>query len=831
MNEVNQLYTRTIESLNTDQIGFWKTIIDDYQIKMKKKYESFYTPHIFSKYDIWYYNKHDFHHILKVCNTIDALIEHLNLSMHVEELLILLFSAIGHDVSMADISIERQVDYQHSLNRWITGDDWRRKHSIRSAEIVKNYICNYTDTNKDNAEILLRIIRPIHEIISKHEKYGIPIQESSNSNIRKPLLFALLKIADRYDSTADRLPNDEIIGNIIALSSTVGESLDYQINHYLRRLINTNVKLVTEDNEPLISLEIMNSFINQKIVTPIGTNGVKKTFFGTDGFIGLIEEFYGELGKPINYNDKDLSKYIRSAMNNVGDKKSNTSTKILNKYNLKLKWKIDVIPYEGDIDEKIITWQNKAKHYRQLYDLHPHKWEQHSNLKNIKKKKEEIEQLLSTEYIDNLLLEIKRKIPKSYIQSNLICRNSNIKTIKIGTEVNTETLLNDMIYQLNSNLLIVLGNFGSGKSSLCYSFIQHHTNTNQVSNKIPILIELNKHNNETELNDIIISEIQKHVKFEINESLFNTLNMEGKFIIILDGLNEFLPYGRIDRLYKFIKSINDIITDKSLIILTCRSEFFRDLQELINVLNTFSKSVKYINVEICKLSDRQIQNYLINEFDSDGKEYWKRLSENNKLLQLARKPLLLFLLKNYIMKKGISDFTQSLTKIYENCIRVELTRKLLKWPGKKVVIEYRDRRRLMENLALWMFQNEENKIYYSNIETLLKFDIVFGELPKTILKRYIHDFLTCSFLIRDDEGYYTFYHNSFIDYFIGQIIQKEIKSKIFNYLISLQLSDNIITFININENGINKLLKAVNNSEYKGHLKLNTKLILQNYND
>jgi len=121
----------------------------------------------------------------------------------------------------------------------------------------------------------------------------------------------------------------------------------------------------------------------------------------------------------------------------------------------------------------------------------------------------------------------------------------------------------------NQNNLLILGDFGSGKSSLClkmtYELAKDFINRPKL-NFIPIYIPLNEMSFNLNSNGLLDSYVKTKYKLNLNHT-------KVKYILFFDGFDEISVAGDI---YQVIKNLNNLfkeISENDKIVLTSRTSY------------------------------------------------------------------------------------------------------------------------------------------------------------------------------------------------------------------------------------------------------------------
>ncbi|OPL09455.1 MAG: hypothetical protein AVO38_11045 [delta proteobacterium ML8_D] len=355
--------------------------------------------------------------------------------------------------------------------------------------------------------------------------------------------------------------------------------------------------------------------------------------------------------------------------------------------------------------------------------------------------------------------DYKKFIPKYYIPSK--CENE---------KGDNKGLLHDYVFKWledpERKLLAVLGDYGIGKTSFCYKFAGDMTG----SAYIPVVVEL-----KTVMTEGWREVIQKEVRSRVGDSPQSP-------VLILDGFDELSRTFDKETVLKQIENLSKTTQEFAKVILTSRTQFFRNRKEEWEILARepgrpqrgpvpLSYPERFERIYVSFFDDKEIKVYLNLALDKKkALDFWDNIIEKVfDIKDLAKRPILLDLITKY--SKDISKIRGLITpgKVYKTVTEGWRKREGKRAPENIMLF--------MEELAYRMFTSEEVRLHFDTLREAIDryFDHKTREKFKLSLDNLDYQIRTCSFLSRNEaEGYYAFAHRSFVEYFIARKIAKEI---------------------------------------------------------
>jgi hypothetical protein len=323
----------------------------------------------------------------------------------------------------------------------------------------------------------------------------------------------------------------------------------------------------------------------------------------------------------------------------------------------------------------------------------------------------------------------------------------------------------------DGQLLTILGEYGSGKTTTCFHLAQKYAKAalhNPSGTRIPVLIEL-KHFSQSFSLRTFLTDFFTHQK-GINMrsySTFERLNRQGRFVLLFDGFDEMTNYADPAMVHKYLDDILSLQQGKAKVLLTCRTSFFKDRAELEHLrtasdLHTLLHKHKgYRVVYLSGLSDSQVQFYMSCYYGEGWAQFFHELQRRPELRSIANRPILLHMIVSTV-HSAESLISVNTTELYERYTDIWIKRD--NW---RCHLTPSQRNDISKVLAWELFNQQVPRIYH--IE--LKRHVVqyFGErLTVQEVEQYAHEVRTCTFLTNDLQGCYSFVHKSFAEFFVAK---------------------------------------------------------------
>jgi len=325
-------------------------------------------------------------------------------------------------------------------------------------------------------------------------------------------------------------------------------------------------------------------------------------------------------------------------------------------------------------------------------------------------------------------------------------------------------------------LLAVLGGYGIGKTSFCYKFACDMTGSGYV----PVVVEL-----KTVMAEGWREVIQREVRSRAGDSTQSP-------VLILDGFDELSLTFDKKTVIKEVKNLSEKTQEYKKVILTSRTQFFRDEEEEKETLvrKEFHERgprpltyPRFERIYVSLFDDGEIRRYLdLCLGKAASKKFWNETVEKVfDVKDLARRPILIELIVNDL--EAVQNIEGKVTagKVYRTITERWQEREEQRLP-QSIVLQHKEERipkniiLFMEELAYWMLTKGKDRLHFNTLSDAINkyFDDETKEMLKLSLDNLDYQIRNCSFLSRHAQGYYAFAHRSFIEYFVATKISREI---------------------------------------------------------
>lgn len=414
---------------------------------------------------------------------------------------------------------------------------------------------------------------------------------------------------------------------------------------------------------------------------------------------------------------------------------------------------------------------------------------------------------------DKLFSAINKEEDRKTLKETFIAPNWALENQDQATQTKLVNYIDNWITQSIPKHLVLLGDYGMGKTSFFKHYAAHLAQevlSEKTIHRFPVLISLtNTSPMHGGLNKLIEAFVAKHLG--VNYALFEKLVQKGKILFLLDSFDEMGYIGTHEQQFEQFNQIWQLATTNNKILISGRPSYFPSqvqLKQSLNIPKPGSEAIQtkpyteVITLENLTLTD--ISKYLSIYYPNDAKKYNEWLVQNKSLLNLCRRPSMMHIIREMMptLYQEKNDF--SANKVMSLYIDYWIDRQETK-AIRSAFLQHENQKQpflkefYTELAASFYLKDQLKDKHEIIIKTLHSFlddhpQYAFLKNQKNIqgLEREI---LSAYFLEIDPDDEYKFVHKSFFEFFVAAKIIELVQANDFKHpLIGANWSSEIIDF-------------------------------------
>ncbi|MGB4849078.1 MAG: NACHT domain-containing protein, partial [Saprospiraceae bacterium] len=363
-----------------------------------------------------------------------------------------------------------------------------------------------------------------------------------------------------------------------------------------------------------------------------------------------------------------------------------------------------------------------------------------------------------------------------------------------------DTFVDEWLGKSSMNHILVLGDYGTGKTWFCRHYAHKQLQRykkNPSNERLPILINLRDYTKHVDMKSMMLNWLDNHhVRMTGGYRAFEELALSGKLVLILDGFDEMSQKANYNTVVKNFWETTKLIVPGNKIILSSRISYFHDAYEVERLFEgkeseqglLTSLSPKFEILQLEPFSESKLRNAVKKRVPKQANEAIKKIQSKYDLGDLVRRPVLLSIVLENLMHLSEWDIVSEAT-LYEVYTNAWINRAI---EEKRTFLNAEDKNFFMEELAWEMFQEGILTIHYTEFPNRILEK--FGFVERLHIDYFDYDLRSQSFLTRTVDGFYSFIHKSFMEFFSARKLYKAIKNDDFDILQGTRLSHEISLF-------------------------------------
>lgn len=380
----------------------------------------------------------------------------------------------------------------------------------------------------------------------------------------------------------------------------------------------------------------------------------------------------------------------------------------------------------------------------------------------LKTLKDVTEASFDTDLVAQMAIDDFNEIDASRIYVDLSCQTGEHSEGTIYKPV--EKFLDSFLPTTQYDGCAILGNFGSGKTSLSFSYAaKHASNWLRGDHRfLPVTIRLRDMESFTNFRARILDNINSKSNLSVSDKRFQSALNHIPFLFIFDGLDEVAIRwddvtlkDNMSRLKTFINSAK-----LSKFIITCRTHYFRS-----NIDASILSNFKHLYIR--SWGADELKEYVQKSRPLKHELTLRLIHSIYNLEELSKTPIFLKMISETIDVIGDEVDHAQLYQVY--------TDKWINEQASRSSLSPVQKRKFMEELAFYMSRTGTMYVsYHNDIPSLIASHFKTNN-DYTLTNRIDADIRTCSFLVRNEQGDYYFVHKSYMEFFVGSGLASDIQ--------------------------------------------------------
>ncbi len=338
----------------------------------------------------------------------------------------------------------------------------------------------------------------------------------------------------------------------------------------------------------------------------------------------------------------------------------------------------------------------------------------------------------------------------------------------------------------SSPLWIVLGDYGTGKTAFFRRFAYELALRAQddPTAPVPLAVDLKRFPNAISLEGLLQEHLRAELGWHGNPALILELLSAGRVVLLLDGFDEMgvaaAGRGLDEQLRQLVARAAEPAWEPggNRVLLTCRTHFFRDQQQVKDValgataevlqardsaLGDVARGYRATIDELALFDSAQVDTFLRHHLGERAAEARALIDTTYDLASLAPRPVLLEMIIQSLPELAARGGAVTVAGLYttytDGWLREQSRAVFSTTPEQRAAV--------LELLAAELWTRPERRIHHRDLLAALR-TMPAETFAGLDLDRVDLELRTAAFLTRTADGHYGFSHKSFLEFFLAK---------------------------------------------------------------
>lgn len=332
--------------------------------------------------------------------------------------------------------------------------------------------------------------------------------------------------------------------------------------------------------------------------------------------------------------------------------------------------------------------------------------------------------------------------------------------------------------------VLVLGDFGTGKTFLLHELARRMGEQKNPA-QVPVLIEMRSLQKQRSLRELVAQHFapERGVRFEMEKFLY--MLEEGRIVLLFDGFDELALRVTYDRALEHFDTLLEAARGKAKVVVTSRTQHFLTDGAVKRELARRAEALQgYQLIKLERFSEQQIRRFLVKRLggEAEADRRMALLRDVRDLLGLSENPRLLSFIVGLeaeqlqAAREGSGEITSA--SLYRLLIEkwLEGEYKRVNPPGAPKGLSVEQLWHGATELALLLWGRTERTVGMDELPTEL-WEAVSARGEQLEAEKVKHQLGSGSLLVRDEEGRFSFVHQSVMEWLVAQAAARELGEK------------------------------------------------------
>lgn len=345
----------------------------------------------------------------------------------------------------------------------------------------------------------------------------------------------------------------------------------------------------------------------------------------------------------------------------------------------------------------------------------------------------------------------------------------------------------DMLTAHEPRFVLILGEFGTGKSFLQRQLALRLAREGRPQ---PIFVEMRTLEKARTLDELIVQHLARHNIESFDLPAFRYMLEEGRIALLFDGFDELIARVTYPRAADHLETLLQAMRGQAKIVVSSRTQFFESEQQVRSVLR---EKVELVGgrriVRLQRFDKPQILAYLTRVLGSEAaaQERMSLLDEITDLMGLSENPRMLSFIAELspeeLERAKSKDGTVTSAELYRVLINRWLEFEIVRAEpaGAAPSLNLDERLDAVTALAVHLWEKPQPTV---NVRELgERIGEALGAIATFDLGTATHQVGSGTLLIRDDEGNFSFVHQSVLEWLVANRIAADLNSAVATQLL------------------------------------------------